>query len=133
MKFYFCGSMTFDRSKLYDYQKMIAKLKEFGSVLNEFVGEEKMKDTLPLDEFNQDVANLKIADMLVADITVPSTGVGFEIGYFLRENKPMLLLYEQDKPLPSSLVRGIEKSLVLSYKDIDDALVKIAEFVRNAK
>ncbi len=133
MKFYFCGSMTFDRSKINDYKQMINKLKEYGTVLNEFVGEDIIDDKAPLDEYNQDVNNLDVADMLIADITVPSTGVGFEIGYYEKLNRPMLFLYEKNKPLPSSLIRGIPKASIKAYDDLAEALTIIEEFVKNAK
>lgn len=133
MKIYFCGSMTFDHSKASDYQKMIEKLESYGEVLNKFVGNDKVKEFEPSYVFKRDTSNLDISDLLVADVTVVSTGVGFEIGYFTTKNKPMLILYDKTKPVPSASVRGIVNSCVDNYSNIDEALLKIDEFMKNAK
>ena len=133
MKIYFCGSMTFDHSKAFDYQKMIEKLEDYGEVLNKFVGNNEVKEFEPAYVFKRDTSNLDNADLLVADVTVVSTGVGFEIGYFTTKNKPMLILYDETRPVPSASVRGILNSQVDTYKNINEALLKIDEFMKNAK
>lgn len=133
MNIYFCGSMTFDHSKADDYKEMINRLENYGHVLNKFVGDKQVHDLDAKDVFLRDTSNLNKADILVADVSVVSMGVGFEIGYFVNKNKPMLILYDKNKPLPSASVRGISNSKLVGYASITDALNSVDEFMKNIK
>ena len=133
MKYYFCGSMTYDRSKKDTYVKLIEKIKEYGEVLNDFVGDTVVTDYEPSYVFKRDTNNLSNADFLVADLSVVSLGVGFEVGYYLQFGKPLVLMYDINKPLPSSLLRGVDKATVIPYENDSDAVKKLDEILKNAK
>lgn len=80
------------------YQRIIALLAEYGSVLTEHVGdvgltpigEDGLSDE---DIYERDVAWLAEADVVVAEVTVPSHGVGYEIGRAEALGKPVLCLH----------------------------------------
>jgi len=129
MNIYFCGSMTLDHSKKKFYAKIINYLGNYGRVLNKFVGEDFV-DISPNETFKRDTHNLDSADILIADISIASLGVGFELGYFSKLNKPILLIYDEEKLLPSSLVRGIPNAIVKSYNNFDEVKIVIDKFIK---
>ena len=47
MKLYFCGSMTGSREKQENYERIINYLKNYGTILNEFVADKIVKDYEP--------------------------------------------------------------------------------------
>lgn len=66
-----------------------------------------MKDIAFKKEYKKIHSWIKAADVLIADITAPSNGVGHEIFLALNEGKPVLALYAYDSKTPRDLsVRG---------------------------
>ncbi len=59
---------------------------------------------------------------MIAEVSTPSHGVGYEIGYALELNKPVLCLYRQQVVI-SKMILGNPHPLltVLSYKDLNEA------------
>lgn len=132
MNIYFSGSMTHSQEKIDDYKILIEYLENYGTVLNKFVGE-KIINKNPIDIYNRDVENLKRADILVADVTVVSTGVGFELGYADNLKIKTLIIYDENKPLPSGLIIGNPNFLVKSYNTLEDAKNVIDKFINDLK
>jgi len=130
VKIYFCGSMTGSRQKQANYEEIIRFLKGYGEVLNEFVADKKVVDYEPSIVFKRDYSNMKIADICIADISIASTGVGFELGIFYNLDVPVLVLFDENLPLPSSLPRGTDKFTVLSYKSIENEKNIIEKFFK---
>jgi len=54
-----------------------------------------------------DFAWLKESDVVVAEVTVPSTGVGYELGRAVEMKKPILALYRCGGPLSQGLGSSI--------------------------
>lgn len=95
-KIYFCGSIQGGRQDAGIYAELIKKLQKFGTVLTEHVGNKNAKKPTttvverecvegdeglsPKEIHDRDVEWLKSADVVVAECTVPSLGVGYEIG-----------------------------------------------------
>ena len=73
-----------------------------------------------LSMHDRDVALLTMCDVLVAEVTHPSLGVGYEIGRAVELGKPVLCLY---RPLPrkklSGLLRGMDNKDHLRVYDYD--------------
>ena len=131
MKIYFCGSMTGSREKQENYEQIIDYLKIFGTILNEFVADKVVKDYEPSVVFKRDYSNMNNADICIADISIPSTGVGFELGVMYSLNVKTLVLYDENMKLPSSLPRGADKFAVKSYKTIEEEKEIIKNFIEN--
>ena len=97
MKIYFAGSIRGGRSEEDIYPQIINHLINYGEVLTEHIGQmdiEKIeKNNLDNYIFNRDIAWLKSSNVLVADVTAPSLGVGYEIGIAETLNIPILCLY----------------------------------------
>jgi nucleoside 2-deoxyribosyltransferase len=84
MKIYFAGAIRGGREDVRLYLELVELLKGYGTILTEHVADEQVT---PLGEssddrsiHDRDLAWLKEADCLVAEVTTPSLGVGFEIG-----------------------------------------------------
>jgi 2'-deoxynucleoside 5'-phosphate N-hydrolase len=79
--------------------------------------------------YSRDVSWIKEADVLVAEVSTPSLGVGYEIGRAEEMNKKILCLYrdQEDKKL-SAMISGNPKIEVARYKEKEDALKQIDAF-----
>ncbi|MBN3270703.1 DNPH1 hydrolase, partial [Polyodon spathula] len=97
---YFCGSIRGGRQDVEIYQKIVKKLQQYGKVLTEHVSSsgltEKGEDvTSQGDKFihDRDVEWLEESDVIVAEVTQPSLGVGYELGRAVAMNKKILCLF----------------------------------------
>ena len=102
MKIYFAGAIRGGREDAQLYEKLIAYLKEKGQVLTEHIGSTDLSwegETSSKDEeiYNRDIKWLQSADIVVAEVTTPSLGVGYELGIAEKLNIPVLCLYRPDK------------------------------------
>jgi len=122
MKIYFCGSIRGGRALALTYEIIIEMLQKFGKVLTEHVGsdeviEKKDRELADQEIHDRDLGWILESDVLVAEVTVPSLGVGYEIGRAIERAKPVLCLYDaaSEKPL-SAMIAGSDKLIVKSYK-----------------
>ncbi|MEQ2282024.1 2'-deoxynucleoside 5'-phosphate N-hydrolase 1 [Ameca splendens] len=137
MKIYFCGSIRGGRSDLQLYQRIVHELHRYGSVLTEHVGSAELSDTGEegrtggdRDIHDRDVDWLQQSDVVVAEVTQPSLGVGYELGRAVdMKKKKMLCLFRPSSGRTlSAMIRGAadgERFLVRDYSE--DELEKILE------
>jgi len=100
MKIYFAGSIRGDDSKKEIFKHIVSLLKNVGhEVLTEHVAEDNIEKTERKNTddyiYKRDVAWLDDADAIVAEVTGPSFGVGFEVAYAAEKNKRVYLLYDK--------------------------------------
>ena len=95
-------------------------------VLTEHFGLESLKDTGDSemrvnDIYDRDMKWLKAADMVVAEVTNPSLGVGYELGWAEQNQKSAVCLFrpESGRSL-SAMVRGSKHFRVIEYSEDDD-------------
>ncbi|XP_061645699.1 2'-deoxynucleoside 5'-phosphate N-hydrolase 1 isoform X2 [Phyllopteryx taeniolatus] len=128
MKIYFCGSIRGGRDDACVYEHVVKTLGKFGKVLTEHVGDSELTDT---GEESQDVAIhdrdmewLRQADVVVAEVTQPSLGVGYELGHAYLMRKRTLCLFRPSAGRKlSAMIRGAadgERMLVMEYNGEDD-------------
>ena len=133
MKIYFAGSMRGGRDDVQVYLEIIHVLKEHGEVLTEHVGNPNITgrgEGLPESWiFERDIGWLSSCDALVAEVSTPSTGVGYEICLAIEKRKPVLCLYRRgsEKPL-SAMIAGNPGAKVAAYSSIEEARAAIGEF-----
>lgn len=106
------------------YIQIIDLLKEQKHVVvSEHVASERLSQIeakLTDDEiFNSDRMYIDECECLVADVTVPSVGVGYEICYAVSKGKHVLCVYREDANV-SAMVRGNRGAVSLSYKKMED-------------
>lgn len=78
--------------------------------------------------YNRDMAWLNEADVVVAEVTTPSLGVGYEIGK-MEGKKPILCLYrEQDSKRISAMIGGNKNIQLKKYIDISDVQKILQKF-----
>jgi len=133
-KIYFAGSIRGGRNDQEFYEKIINYLQNFGEVLTEHVGqagitpsgESGMSDQ---EIYNRDIDWLSSSDIVVADVSMPSLGVGFEIARAVALNIQVLCLYrvQGDKKL-SAMISGCPDIQVKEYQTIEDVVKILDEF-----
>jgi nucleoside 2-deoxyribosyltransferase len=126
MKIYFAGSIRGGRDDKDLYLSIIKHLQNHGQVLTEHIGDaslSSMGETTITDEYiyERDMNWIKEADIVVAEVTQTSLGVGYEIGW-ADGKKPIVCLYrEQEEKRLSAMLTGNKNLTVFNYKDLDDA------------
>lgn len=137
MKIYFAGSIRGGRDDVAFYLQIIQYLKSFGEVLTEHVGDSKLTklgDDGPNDKHihNRDLAWLQSADVMVAEVTTVSMGVGYEIGRAVESGKKVLCLFrpESGRNL-SAMIAGCPDLELVNYRNLDEAKLAIAGFLNN--
>jgi 2'-deoxynucleoside 5'-phosphate N-hydrolase len=134
MKIYFAGSISGGRGDVETYRDIIAYLKNFGEVLTEFIGNTSLS-SLGEGDLNdkfihdRDMDWLLRADVLVAEVTTPSLGVGYEIGRALENGKKILCLYRKiDGKRISAMIKGAHGIDVRQYNDLEDVKGYVKKF-----
>jgi len=138
MKIYFAGSIRAGREDAAVYETMIAWLRAFGDVLTEHVGNPALSvrgDDGPGDRqiHDRDMAWLKACDCVVAEVTTPSLGVGYELAWATVLAKPVLCLYRMAPGrLLSAMIAGSPGIQTAAYATADEAKAIIEEFLQKA-
>lgn len=137
-KIYFAGSIRGGRGDRDLYLKIIEHLQQYGDVLTEHVGNPNLKATgEALDErsiFERDVEWLTVCDVVVAEVTTPSLGVGYELGLAESLKKPTLCLYRSSASHSlSAMVRGNPNFHIREYSDWSDFTKTISPFFKALK
>ncbi len=135
MKIYFAGSIRGGREDAELYAQIIQHLKTFGDVLTEHIGDPSLSsagDDGPNDRFihDRDLDWLKTSDVLVAEVTTVSMGVGYEIGRAVESGKPVLCLYRPSshKNL-SAMIAGSSDLTLVNYQKLNEAKKAIDTFL----
>ncbi len=138
MKIYFAGSIRGGRDDKELYNSIITILKDFGTVLTEHIGDqnllatgENLSDT---EIFERDMNWIKESDIVVAEVTTPSLGVGYELGQAEAMKKPVLCIYRHiDGKRISAMISGNSYLETAVYSNIENAALIIKHFISNLK
>ena len=134
MKIYFAGAIRGGRAKVYDYQKMVQQFEKCGAeVLTKHVADPNLSvkgENMSFKEiYERDIKWLKECDIVFADITLPSLGVGYEISYAENLGKDIYAIYEKGANV-SGFLRGDEKINFLAYESVDEVINKINDIMK---
>lgn len=136
MKIYFAGSIRGGREDAALYAEIINYLKTFGEVLTEHVGDTNLTSAGndgPSDRFihDRDLVWLLSADVVIAEVTTVSMGVGYEIGRAVAAGKKVLCLFRpnSEKNL-SAMIAGCPEVEVRQYKTLNEAKKAISVFLK---
>ncbi len=84
----------------------------------------------PVEVYTRDTAWIRESDILIAEVSVPSHGVGYEIGYALGLGKPVLALYQQGRKVSKMISGNPDPNLsVKCYEDPEQAVEIIRSFL----
>ncbi|XP_074503286.1 5-hydroxymethyl-dUMP N-hydrolase [Sebastes fasciatus] len=128
MKVYFCGSIRGGRDDVHLYRRIVEKLQSYGSVLTEHVSSSELTDrgedaTAASERFihDRDVDWLRQSDVVVAEVTQPSLGVGYELGRAVDMKKKIFCLFRPSSGRSlSAMIRGAEDGELFVVKDYSE-------------
>ncbi|MDO8530189.1 MAG: nucleoside 2-deoxyribosyltransferase [bacterium] len=131
MKIYFAGSIRGGRDDKELYLQIIELLSKYGTVLTEHIGDKELTHMGEISNtvefiYNRDMVWLNESDVVVAEVTTPSLGVGYELSKAEGQKKILCLFREQQGKSLSAMVAGNKNMKVEVYKDLSD-IEKILE------
>ena len=119
-KVYFAGSIRGGRADAELYGRMIAHIKTRAEVLTEHVGDltlSALEGELERDRaiYEQDTAWLRECDIVIAECTCPSLGVGYELAYAEKLSKLCFVFYNKDRCSLSAMIKGDAYFRIVPY------------------
>ena len=136
MNIYFACSITGGREFEAVYQSMVRALTEAGhEVPTAYLAESGIPALEagidPLEVYARDTAWIRVCDALVAEVSVPSHGVGYEIGFALGLGKRVLALYRDDRKVSKMISGNPDPNLtVYCFHTGEEAIHRILEFLQ---
>jgi len=137
MNIYFACSITGGRDFEPIYQLITSALLEDGhEVPTAHLAEASVRilegQVIPAEIYERDTAWIRGCDALVAEVSTPSHGVGYEVAYALCQGKPVLCIYLQGMPVSKMLSGNSHPSIsVQSYRDPDEAMALVRHFLQD--
>ena len=137
MKIYFAGAIRGGRDDAKLYKKIITYLGNIGQVLTEHVGDQDLgkmgkKEEIDVGIYQRDIEWLQSADAVVAEVTMPSLGVGYELGIAEKLKKPVLCLYRpSESSRLSAMIKGNNQLSCREYHNIKEAKSCIDAFFQD--
>ncbi|XP_012771021.1 5-hydroxymethyl-dUMP N-hydrolase isoform X1 [Maylandia zebra] len=151
MKVYFCGSIRGGRDDVHVYRRIVHALQSYGTVLTEHVSSAELSDRGQRSHtensyahtnkgennaasgdqaiHNRDLDWLHQSDVVVAEVTQPSLGVGYELGRAVDMKKKIFCLFRPSSGrILSAMIRGatdVENFVVRDYSE--DEVEKVLE------
>ncbi len=125
MNVYFSVSIHGGREKQKDYEKLAEYIKTVGTVLNEDVVPINNAEEVAEEIYRHCTECLEQADIVICEVSVPSLGVGYEIGYAERMKKPILCLYDMGGRKTSDMILGNPYLTVEGYHTIEEAKQRV--------
>jgi nucleoside 2-deoxyribosyltransferase len=137
MNIYFACSITGGRQDELVYQKLVAALQSNGHYVPTALL--ASPDVMPLegvvpaeDVYSRDVRWITECDFLLAEVSTPSHGVGYEIGYALALGKRVLCLYRKGRKVSKMILGNPHPQLTIrTYEDPDQAVQLLTTYLEN--
>ena len=133
MNIYFAGSIRGGEPDHVWFQQLIKHIQRHGRVMTEHsfdfsYDEEITKDDIQI--YTTDMKWLNESNALIAEITAPSLGVGYEIAKAETRGIPILLLYRYtSNRKPSAMLNGNKNLPMIIYHDKKKAYEAIDDFL----
>lgn len=125
MKIYFAGSIRGGRNDADHYYAIINMLQQYGTVLTEHVGNNEMlkqeKSLTDIQIHDRDVAWIEDSDVMVAEVTQPSLGVGYELALAMHKKIKVLCLFRSNgNNKLSAMIAGQPYFKVVNYNLLNE-------------
>jgi nucleoside 2-deoxyribosyltransferase len=126
MKIYFAASIRGGRDDVLIYSELIKLLQKYGTVLTEHVADKNLNDfgESSLDDekiHDRDMNWLLESDIVIAEVTNPSLGVGYEIGRAIENDKKVVCLYKvKENKKISAMILGSNKIKSFNYRNLHE-------------
>jgi nucleoside 2-deoxyribosyltransferase len=138
MKIYFSCSLTGGRADEAAYGAIVDHLLSAGhNVLTAHLARPEVMDleqvVEPQEVYRRDLEWIQGCDALVAEVSTPSHGVGYEIAYALERAKPVLCCARRGARVSKMLTGNDSPGLrLVVYEGQDEALQAVDEFLKTA-
>ena len=84
----------------------------------------------PREVYDRDVTWIRACNVLIAEVSVPSHGVGYEIGFALEQGKPVLCLAQTDITVSKMITGNLHPNLTVNYyQDADEGIALMRKFL----
>jgi nucleoside 2-deoxyribosyltransferase len=137
MNIYFACSITGGREFEAAYQEIVAALTAEGHEIptSHLVQSDVMEnehELSPQDVYERDVNWIKKCDVFIAEVSVPSHGVGYEIGAALNIGKPVLCIYQKERKVSKMITGNSDAMLsIQAYTNVEEAISQVRIFLGN--
>ena len=135
MNIYFSGSIRGGRNDVDIYQKIISHLKTFGNVLTEHIGDNSLESDGENIKSNKemhdrDLELLQESDIIIAEVTNPSLGVGYEIAKAIQYQKKIICIYRKvpDKKI-SAMILGSNDLTCIEYNNMESLKITLNSYL----
>jgi len=128
MKIYFSASIRGGRDDVATYKKLIDYLNQDNDVLTKHIGDNNLttegQEQLTDSQIrNRDIAWLKESDIVIAETSNPSLGVGYELAYAEKINKPVIILHNPKRSQLSAMIDGTSYyQHIFIYHTLEEAM-----------
>lgn len=135
MNIYFACSITGGRDFESVYQALVAVLVQDGhqvptAHLAETSAVAKEAVLGPQEVYARDLDWIRTSDVLIAEVSIPSHGVGYEIGVALAAGKPVLAIHAHGRKVSKMISGNPDANLqVRSYRDAAEGVQMVREFL----
>ncbi len=136
MNIYFACSITGGRQDELIYQRLVATLQQDGHhVPTALLASPEVMPlegvVSPGDVYARDVRWISECDLLLAEVSTPSHGVGYEIGYALAMGKRVLCLYHKGRKVSKMILGNPHPQLTVHpYETPDQAVQILSTYLR---
>lgn len=134
LKVYFAASIRGGRQDAALYADLIRFMQETDIVLTEHIGTSDIslrEQELSVEQYiyNRDIAWLKECDVIIAECTCPSLGVGYELAYAEKLNKPCYIFYRPEETQLSAMLKGDPYYRIFPYRTKEELFLKTEQIL----
>jgi 2'-deoxynucleoside 5'-phosphate N-hydrolase len=84
----------------------------------------------PREVYERDVTWIRACDALIAEVSVPSHGVGYEIGFALEQGKPVLCLAQAGRTVSKMITGNFHPAVTCKfYQDAAEGIAIMRAFL----
>jgi len=136
MRAYFCGAIAGGRDHLPIYRHIVEYLQSRGhEVLTDHVARpEVLKEESAFtarEVYDRDLAWMRQSAVMIAEVSTPSLGVGYEIACGLHVGMPILCLHREGLLVSKMITGNPDLNLhVHAYRDPDELIRHIDAFLK---
>ena len=136
MNIYFACSITGGREDEDAYQQIVnALLADGHEVPTAGLADSRVMElevvVKPSEVYQRDVGWIAGCDLLVAEVSTPSHGVGYEIGYALNLGTPVICLHHTEQPVSKMITGNPDPNLqVLGYRTVEQAIEQLRASIK---
>jgi 2'-deoxynucleoside 5'-phosphate N-hydrolase len=136
MKIYFACSIRGGRNDADTYAQLAEHIKSRATLLTEIFADGKLTsqgmNKPSTDIWSIDIAWVKESDAIIAEVTSPSLGVGYEIAKAEEWGKPVLALFRDDSSRKlSAMIDGSPNTKTVYYTTLAEAQTAIDDFIQS--